>query len=236
MDQQKIFLRAEWKNLLIANYNCDPNVLKKYIPSKTELDTFEGNHFVSLIAFQFLNTQVMGIKFPFHVNFVEVNLRFYVKHKEKGIWKRGVVFIKEIVPKFMITWIANTLFNENYTTLFTDNHIKVKQDTIDLKYDWGKNNFFEALVSSNENSLKSASIEEFITEHYWGYARINSEKTKQYAVEHPQWKIFPVLNYNIVCNFKKIYSYEFEFLQTAAPHSVLCAAGSDVAVRKGIYI
>ncbi len=236
MDQQKIFLQAEWKNLLIANYNCDPRILKKYIPAKTELDEFEGNNFVSLIAFQFLNTQVMGIKFPLHINFVEVNLRFYVKHKENGQWKRGVVFIKEIVPKFMITWIANAFFNENYTTLFTNHHITEKDNTIELKFDWGKNNFFQANVSANNFAFQPASIEEFITEHYWGYARINSKKTKQYAVEHPQWKMFPVLNHVINCDFKKIYGSEFSFLHTVIPHSVLCATGSEVSVRKGIYL
>ena len=94
---QKTFLSAEWRNLLMANYEIDPAVLKKYLPCHTELDEFNGVHYVSLVGFLFTNTRLKGIAFPFHSTFEEVNLRFYVRYKEDNQWKRGVVFIKEIV-------------------------------------------------------------------------------------------------------------------------------------------
>src|ERR1044072_5971513 len=112
----KKFLSAEWRNLIMANYVVDPLILKKYLPCKTELDTFNGEHYVSLVAFMFQNVKVRGIAFPFHTNFEEVNLRFYVRYKEDNVWKRGVVFMKEIVPRRMINFIANTLYGENYAT------------------------------------------------------------------------------------------------------------------------
>lgn len=113
---EKTFLKAQWSNLIMANYEVSSEILKKYLPYKTELDLFNNRCYVSLVGFMFLETQVLGIKFPFHTNFEEVNLRFYVKFNDNGSWKRGVVFIKEIVPKMMITLIANTLYNENYAT------------------------------------------------------------------------------------------------------------------------
>lgn len=234
--KQKVFLRAEWKNLLIANFICDQQILKKYLPAKTELDTFKGEHLVSLVAFQFLKTRVLGIQFPFHTNFVEVNLRFYVKFKESGEWKRGVVFIKEIVPRFMITFIANTLYNENYITLPTSVDLHKKEKSFSPNYRWGKDNFFQAEASEQKNKLKENSLEEFITEHYKGFAKINSEKTVQYDVEHPRWMIFPIYNYEIKCNYGKLYGSDFDFLQTEKPHSVLLAEGSDILVRKGTRI
>jgi hypothetical protein len=102
------FLTAEWRKLALANYVIDPKILEKYVPKGTELDIWEGKCFVSLVGFRFLNTKVKGIKVPFHVNFDEVNLRFYVKYLDGNEWKRGVVFIKEIVPKPILSFVART--------------------------------------------------------------------------------------------------------------------------------
>src|SRR5690349_8204798 len=112
----KAFLTAQWRNLLMANYEMDPAVLKKYVPCYTELDSFNGVHYVSLVGFLFRDTKVRGLSFPFHRTFEEVNLRFYVRYKEDGQWKRGVVFMKEIVPRRMITFVANTIYKEKYAT------------------------------------------------------------------------------------------------------------------------
>ncbi|HVF81782.1 MAG TPA: DUF2071 domain-containing protein, partial [Flavisolibacter sp.] len=110
------FLTAEWKNLIMANYEIDPAVLQPYLPSETELDSFNGIYYVSLVGFLFDNVKVMGAYFPFHRTFEEVNLRFYVRYKQDGLWTRGVVFLKEIVPKRMISFIANTIYKEAYST------------------------------------------------------------------------------------------------------------------------
>lgn len=111
------FLKAEWRKLALANYIIDQKLLVKYLPAGTELDLWNGNCYVSLVGFMFVNTKLLGIKIPFHTNFEEVNLRFYVKRFDQGEWKRGVVFIKEIVPKPALTFVANTVYNENYETL-----------------------------------------------------------------------------------------------------------------------
>src|SRR5450432_2463378 len=102
-----VFLKAEWNNLIMASYTIEPALLKPYLPRYTELDFYNGNTYVSLVGFMFNNTRIPGMKIPFHVNFEEVNLRFYVRYKDNGEWKRGVVFIKEIVPKLAISYVAN---------------------------------------------------------------------------------------------------------------------------------
>ena len=110
------FLTADWKNLLMANYIIDPAILKSYLPFKTELDSYHGNVYVSLVGFMFMNTRLLGVKVPFHINFEEVNLRFYVTYNDNGHWKRGTVFIEDIVPKPAISFIANTVYHEKYVT------------------------------------------------------------------------------------------------------------------------
>ena len=91
------FLKAEWRKLVMANYTVPEELLLPYLPAKTVLDTWNGQYYVSLVGFMFVNTRMLGVKVPFHVDFEEVNLRFYVKYNDNGTWKRGVVFIKEIV-------------------------------------------------------------------------------------------------------------------------------------------
>ena len=180
MSQQKIFLKAAWRNLLIANYTCNEEILKKYLPAHIELDTFNGQHLISLVAFQFLETKVLGIKFPFHTNFPEVNLRFYVKYNDKGTWKRGVVFIKEIVPKHALTLVANTLYGEHYETMpMTHNWSTYPLKQV-IEYKWFKKTKWHSIKVETELDtfeIKEGSEEEFITEHYWGYTKLNNSKT-----------------------------------------------------------
>src|SRR5882724_9738269 len=117
MRMASIFLTAEWRKLIMANYPVAPSVLREFQPARTELDSWEGKTYVSLVGFQFREVRVRGLRIPMHVHFPEVNLRFYVRYKEGNEWKRGVVFISEIVPKPAITWVANTLFREHYISL-----------------------------------------------------------------------------------------------------------------------
>lgn len=226
------FLTAEWRKLIMANYEIDPNVLKKYLPAKTELDTWNNKHYISLVGFMFLNTRLKGIPIPFHSNFPEVNLRFYVRYKSGNDWKRGVVFINEFVPKFAISFVANNLFKEKYVT-YPMKHTWEFGDKLTIGYYWKKNNKWnriEATTSANSCEIEQGSKEEFITEHYWGYSSINKNKTGEYQVEHPRWHIYAVENYSIDCNFAELYGSDFTLLNGLPPASVFLAEGSPVSI------
>jgi uncharacterized protein YqjF (DUF2071 family) len=220
----------------MANYEVDPTSLLPYLPSGTELDLFEGKCYVSLVGFMFEETKMLGVKIPFHVNFEEVNLRFYVKRKYKDEWRRGVVFLKEIVRKPAITFVANTLYSENYATHPTYSFKERKEEmfTVSYKWGWGKNKNEIRFVSDNKRyPLIPGSKEEFITEHYWGYAK-GRNHTMEYAVEHPCWEIMGCREYTINCYFGKVYGKEFTYLEKEKPSSVFMAGGSDIIVRKGV--
>lgn len=235
----KTFLKAQWKNLVMANYEVSPDILKKYLPYKTELDFWNNRCYASLVGFQFLETTVLGIKFPFHSNFDEVNLRFYVRYNDNGEWKRGVVFIKEIVPKAMITFIANTLYNENYATHPCKNDIQTTDNQLFVKYSWkhkGNWNHIKVTADLQTKPIIIGSEEEFITEHYWGYAGYSAQKTNEYQVQHPRWNVHSVKDYDIKCDFEELYGSEFAFLKQTKPTSVLLAEGSEVSVFKGKVI
>jgi uncharacterized protein len=232
------FLQAEWRKLAMANYAVDSEILKKYLPHKTEIDLWNNTCYVSLVGFMFLNTKVMGIKIPFHINFEEVNLRFYVRYNENGKWKRGVVFIKEIVPKAALTFVANTLYKEHYETLPMNHRWDVSDNSLRVEYAWKKEGWssLNVVASNIAVNILDGSEEEFITEHFWGYTKVNGNKTSEYGVEHPRWQVYPVQEYSINVDFGLMYGSAFEFLKRENPKSVFLAEGSEIVVKNSVRI
>jgi len=229
-----IFLKAEWRKLLMVNYEVDPVILQPFIPAHTKLDLHEGKCLVSIVGFMFLNTKIKGIKIPFHVNFEEVNLRFYITHQTpEGELKRGTSFIKEIVPKPAITFVANSLYKEKYTTLPMSHEWKEDNNQLQVKYSWGQSNFMSCLAENQLKELKTNSLEEFITEHYWGYTQLSATQTSEYGVEHPRWQTYPIKQFEVKIDFESVYGKAFAHLKSQKPHSVLLAEGSEITVRKG---
>lgn len=233
------FLTATWKNLIMANYVVDPAVLKPYLPSGTELDYWNGKTYISLVGFMFLNTKILGIPIPFHRNFEEVNLRFYVRYLHEGEWRRGVVFVKEIVPKLAITLVANTLYGEHYMTCPMKNSLEESPERLKVAYSWKYKKEWNTLAVSCPNQLKTietGSEAEFITEHYWGYTKLKKNKTSQYEVGHPIWDVYEVDDYTIDCNYELLYGKDFVSTLNNEPSSVFMAKGSEIFVKKGQLI
>jgi uncharacterized protein YqjF (DUF2071 family) len=228
------FLTAEWNDLLFINYEIEPKLLKNYVPIGTELDLWNNKCYISLIGFMFEEVKVLGIKIPFHINFEEVNLRFYVKRFENGIWKRGVVFVKEIVPKHAITFVANTLYNEHYETLPMRNERVTEESTLGFKYSWKKNMHWHSISATTRKELlliEENSEAEFISEHYYGYTKSSESKTVEYEVTHPKWQQLTVLNYEVNIDFQSVYGNEFAFLQNLKPDSCFMAKGSKITIE-----
>ena len=228
------FLKAEWKNLILINYKVDPEILRPYIPKGTELDLWEGSCYLSLVGFLFVNTRLKGIKIPFHANFEEVNLRFYVKRKSANEWKRGVVFIKEIVPKPAITFVANTVYKENYETMPMNHIWEVIDGNKTVEYQWKKDNNWNSIkvvTEDLESPILEGTKESFIAEHYWGYAKINNKHTNEYEVKHPKWSQYKVKEQSIDVDFEKTYGREFTFLKELSPSSIFLAVGSEISVE-----
>ncbi len=228
------FLKAEWRKLAIANYEIDPALLEPFIPKGTELDTFQGKHFLSLVGFMFLNTKLLGLRIPFHTNFEEVNLRFYVKHLENEVWKRGVVFIKEIVPKSALTFVANTLYKEKYEKLPMGHSWHVDGQKRTVAYKWKKEGLWQSFSVRSEvepSVIEPESETEFITEHYWGYARVDQDTTNEYEVTHPKWMQYKVNDFEVDVDFGAVYGKAFDFLNERGPSSVMLAEGSEITVE-----
>jgi uncharacterized protein YqjF (DUF2071 family) len=231
----KKFLSAEWRKLILVNYPVEKAALQPFLPDKAELDEWNGKLYVSLVGFMFLNTKLLGIKIPFHINFPEVNLRFYVRIKENNNWKRGVVFIKEIVPKPAISFIANEFFNERYATMPMKNHQLIDNNQLKVGYEWKYNrqwNKLEVAAETFSKLIEAGSKEEFITQHFWGYSSTRKKETVEYEVAHHKWESYAVKNYIINCDFEGLYGSSFGYLSQIQPDSVMLAEGSEISIFK----
>src|ERR1700742_4807588 len=166
-----IFLTGQWKYLAMLNYEIEPEVLRMFVPRGTELDSWNGKTFVSVVGFMFSETCVRGIKIPFHHRFEEVNLRFYVRRKAEDGWRRGVVFIREIVPRWAIATGARLFYNENYIARRMSHQVELDAMTTGrgvVEYGWlsgGRWNRLRAVTAGAASPLVDGSEAEFITEH-----------------------------------------------------------------------
>lgn len=231
------FLTAEWNNLLMLNYAVDPSLLAPFVPTGTELDTFEGKTYLSLVGFEFNRTRIFGFAAPFHQSFEEVNLRFYVRRE----CKRGVVFIRELVPKYAVAALARLAFRENYSRVPMSHRIEAntEDDVVRAEYTWGATEDqcsmrIEAQARSFLPPHGSAS--QFITEHYWGYAAQPDGGCLEYEVQHPQWSVRNARHAAFSGNAARFYGPKLGRILLRDPDSAFLAKGSPVTVFKGTRI
>jgi uncharacterized protein YqjF (DUF2071 family) len=233
----KTFLTAEWRKLIMAQYDVAPETLAPWLPRGLELDLYQGRCYVSLVGFLFDRVRLKGLPIPFHTRFEEVNLRFYVAHTAPdGMRRRGVVFIREFVPRAAITFVANTFYEEPYATLPTLSSIVKSLQSLDVQYSWKHRDRWHSLgveASPAAQPIAAGSEEEFITEHYWGYTRRGNGSTSAYEVQHPRWETYPVLRHTLDVDFGALYGDAFALLNGQEPASVLLAEGSPVSVLSG---
>jgi uncharacterized protein YqjF (DUF2071 family) len=233
--QQRTFLTAEWKNLLMLNYAIDPELLQEFVPAGTVLDQFAGKTYVSLIGFEFNETRILGRAIPFHQSFEEVNLRFYVRRGDR----RGVVFIRELVPKFAVAAIARLAYGERYSSIPMSHRVERSESGTVAEFSWGSGSdrcTISAETTADEYLPAEGSLAQFITEHYWGYATQREGGTKEYQVEHPQWKVSDATTSQFSGAAEKYYGSRFAKALANPPDSAFLAEGSAVIVFKGSRI
>lgn len=245
---KKIFLTAQWRQLAMLNYEIAPASLNPWLPAGTELDLWDGKALVSLVGFLFLKTRVWRIAFPFHGNFEEVNLRFYVRRRAGDGSRRGVVFIKEIVPRAAIAFAARKFYNENYVALPMGHALTENS----AEYWWRFNGRLNRIkvttrpgspgvppagsstfATGQPKDLMPASEAEFITEHYWGYSRQPDGSTMEYKVEHPPWRVREAIDTELHGDIAGLYGPMFQDVLSGKPHSAFLAEGSKVTVYCG---
>ncbi len=232
-----VFLSAEWRDLVMLNYEVDPALLRGYVPRGVELDTFKGKSFVSLVGFRFLRAKLLGVlAVPFHTNFDEVNLRFYVRRREGEENRRGVVFVRELVPRFAIARLARLAYGEKYDSCPMQHMIVRTGTAISAAYAWqieGEQFRLDAEATGAPDYVAENSLDNFITEHYWGYSAHAQGASIEYRVSHDRWRIWRTAKSTFDGDATGLYGLSFGQVLRRPPDSAFIAEGSPVVVRKG---
>ena len=232
------FLTAEWRYLLMLSYEVEPDALRPHVPKGVELDAWEGKTFVSMVGFLFQRTRVMGVPAPLHTDFEEVNLRFYVRRHAPDGWRRGVVFIKEIVPRRLIAAVARARYNEPYSAMPMRHRVETEGSGL-VEYAWryrGEWNAMRAVTTGAPLSPLENSKEEFITEHYYGYTAQRDGGCAEYKVEHPRWNVWQAKEADLKCDVASLYGQKFVGPLRREPESAFVAEGSAVVVGSGVRV
>lgn len=232
---KKVFLRANWLRLASANYIIDPSILDKHLPNGTELEDHNGEYYVSLVAFRYCKTRLLNVRVPYHNNFEEINLRFYVKREiTPGKWRSEVAFTKLFFPRPALTLVAKYMYKENYETLKMRHSWSENENYLLTSYGLNKNGWNNFEIKSDKKSMKidSNSSEFFFSKQYWGTSQIDHKSSTIYKIEHPDWEAYNVFNWNVSFDFKTIFGPEFKHLTDTQPDSVHLFKGSEVIVNK----
>jgi hypothetical protein len=218
----------------MLNYEVSPTLLEPLVPAGVELDRWSGQLYVSVVGFLFRDTRVAGVPIPGHRTFEEVNLRFYVRRHTASEVRRGVVFVREIVPRSAIAIVARLLYNEPYRALPMRHRLdRSSSDRVDLEYAWRASDEWTAIHARTEglpHPLVDGSEEEFITEHYWGYTRQRDGGTIEYRVAHPRWTVWTATDARLAGDLERVYGAAFARALAGAPTSAFVADGSEVTV------
>lgn len=236
--EKRPFLTAEWRWLLMFNYEVDAGVLAPLLPAGAELDLWEGRAIASVVGFLFQKARVLGVPVPLHTTFEEVNLRFYARARVGAEWRRGVVFVKELVPRLAVASAARLIYAENYAalpmghTIEVNNSHALRQDGL-VEYTWrhdGRLSRMGGLASGDPAPAAPGSEEEFITAQSWGFTRLRSGKTGAYEVVHTDWRLWQVAQPYLLCNVQALYGEGFAPFLRRPPRSAYLADGAPVAV------
>lgn len=231
----KVFLSAKWLRLASANYIINPAILDKYLPKGTVLESYEGKHYVSLVAFKYCKTRLFNIHVPFHSNFEEINLRFYVKREiTPGKWRSEAAFTKLFFPKTALTFVAKYIYKENYETRNMRHKWSENDEHLLTSYGLKKKRWhdFELQTEKTSEIVQADSSESFFSKQYWGTSQIDQKSCTIYEIEHPEWKTYQVKNWKINFDFQQVFGDDFKHLSDCIPESVHLFDGSEVTVYK----
>jgi uncharacterized protein YqjF (DUF2071 family) len=237
MYEKRPFLTADWRWLAMLNYRVSPGLLAPLAPAGTEVDLWRGEAFISVLGFRFTNVRIMGMPIPFHTDFDEVNLRFYVARNLGAEKRQGVVFVKEVVPRSAVALLARGMYNEPYAVMEMKHRTPEKdgpaRTPTQVEYAFKQPSRWSRVSVTPTGCARlipSASEEEFLSVRHWGYTRQRDGGTVEYRVRHPRWNLWDTSAAALEADLVPLYGERFAEVLRRAPDSAYLVEGSPISV------
>jgi len=219
----------------MLDYAVDPAILRPLVPAGVALDRLDGRALVTVVGFRFLRTRVLGIAIPGHRDFDEVNLRFYVRREVDGEVRRGVTFVRELVPRLAIALVARAVFNEPYRAVPMRHHVSAERRS----YEWRAGGRWQHVAASTVGDSAVPAPESegaFVTQRQWGYTRQRDGRTIEYEVRHPVWRVWAAESPSLAADVAGLWGAAFVPALSGPPLGALVAEGSAVTVSAPVRI
>lgn len=234
-DSDEPFLTAVWSNLCFATFAVPPELLRDRVPEPLELETRDGDAFVSLVAFDFEETKVWKVGWPGFRAFPEVNLRFHVRYGDH----RGVMFIRELVPQPFVAWLAGVFYHEPYESTPMESHVHRHDGTLEVRHEWtygGSIHRFRMRAHDEPALPDDDSDEARFTQPRYGFGTNAEGEPIAYEVQHPDWETYPVESCKIDVDWGQVYGRDWSVLDDRGPIALALARGSEIEVHSKLSL
>lgn len=104
----------------------------------------------------------------------------------------------------------------------------------EYEWDWHGQKFrLNAVGNGTPSRVEEDSLENFITEHYWGYSAAGPGKSIEYRVSHDPWRVWTAAKASFEGDGEALYGRGFGEVLHRKPDSAFIAEGSPVTVHAG---
>jgi uncharacterized protein len=173
-----------WENLTFLHWPYQPEIIRRMLPRKLELDTFDGAAWIGLTPFIVTRTRPPGLpSLPWASTFPEMNVRTYVRGPdgERGIWffsleadRLGAVIAARLGYGLPYRWARMSLRRKReYIEYNSHRHYREGRASIAVR--------IEAPIQPNER-------ERFLTARFRLYTRL-AGRLAFAQVEHAPWPL-----------------------------------------------
>ena len=236
---RKTLYAAEWREIVVINFEIDPKLLRNFIPPKTELDFFNETSFVTLMARACKNVKPYGWPIVFAKSIDQILLRFYVKRKVGDTWRRGVCLIRDYLPKRKASFFLNWMFKHSFTQVPIkrtssnfESGLPTQLPTVEYQWTTGDYvNHIKVNARSQMRQQEQETKESFVLDHHYGYT-VKEGKTYEYYVEYSPWAMWDAQSGSFDCDTENVFGRPFVRALKQRPASVFLARGSDVIIYR----
>lgn len=171
----------EWNDALFLHWKVSPQRLSAFIPACLELDLFEGEAWVSFVAFDMHRVR------PRHVpafapvsDFHELNLRTYVRYKGKP----GVYFLSIEAAKSLACFVARNMSQLPYR------HAAMYRSPDQFIVSNRKSGeYFKLSFQKGKPIQEKQALDLWLTERYALFQE-NGACLNAFEIHHPEWPLY----------------------------------------------
>ncbi len=174
----------EWNRALFFHWKADAQLLESLVPAGLQLDTYDGEAWISVVAFTMENIRPRYLPaVPALSDFHEINVRTYVRSGGE----RGVYFLSIEAQKYLSVKLSRTLSGLPY-------------EIAGMQREYGEQHTYRSMNSRTGNSLKAVytigpelaaktPLDKWLTERYYLFLDSGGRLYK-YAIHHAEWKLY----------------------------------------------